>query len=382
MADDNVHENREDELIKYYFFKGYEYTDILRFLADFHDIRMSKSTLQRRLKSYGVSRRNAQYDIDAAVNEIRALLDGSECLGGYRTVWHILKMKGHQVPRTVVQLLLSQLDPEGCYLRKRHRLKRRVYRNEGPNAVWHADGYDKLKPYGFPVHGCIDGWSRKVLWLHVTRSNNYPDNIASYFLEAIQKYTGCPVKVYTDLGTENSTMAAIQCFFRNDDDAHCYCSSPRNQRIENFWSSLRRGRTAWWINFFKDMIEEQNINTGCTFQTDCLWFCFSHLIQSDLDRFVEYWNTHRIRKSRFDTVSGKPNSLYYLPEQYGGTANLLLSVPEHKFNYAKNNLVEKEDDAENFEYFQYLINTCGYSKPANWREGLELFKKLIQISGQ
>ena len=124
MADDNVHENRDDELIKYYFFKGYEYTDILRFLADFHDIRMSKSTLQRRLKSYGVSRRNAQYDIDAAVNEIRALLDGSECLGGYRTVWHVLKMKGHQVPRTVVQLLLSQLDPEGCYLRKRHRRHR------------------------------------------------------------------------------------------------------------------------------------------------------------------------------------------------------------------------------------------------------------------
>ena len=20
---------------------------------------------------------------------------------------------------------------------------------------WHVDGYDKLKPYGFPVHGCI-----------------------------------------------------------------------------------------------------------------------------------------------------------------------------------------------------------------------------------
>ena len=59
---------------------------------------MSKSMLQRRLKSYGVSRRNAQYDIDAAVNEIRALLDGSECLGEYRTAWHILKMKGHQVP--------------------------------------------------------------------------------------------------------------------------------------------------------------------------------------------------------------------------------------------------------------------------------------------
>ena len=71
-----------------------------------------------------------------------------------------------------MKLLLRELDPDGCQLRKRHKWKRRQYYNPGPNAVWHADGYDKLKPYGFPVHGCIDGWSRKLLWLVVTRSNN------------------------------------------------------------------------------------------------------------------------------------------------------------------------------------------------------------------
>ena len=66
-------------------------------------------------------------------------------------------------------------------MRKCHRPRRRVYRNERPNPAWHADGYDKSKPYGFGIHGCIDGWSRKVLWLLVTRSNSYPDNVASYF---------------------------------------------------------------------------------------------------------------------------------------------------------------------------------------------------------
>ena len=24
--------------------------------------------------------------------------------------------------------------------------------------MWHADGLDKLKPYGIAVHGCIDGY--------------------------------------------------------------------------------------------------------------------------------------------------------------------------------------------------------------------------------
>ena len=28
---------------------------------------------------------------------------------------------------------------------------------QGPNFLWHCDGYDKLKPYGLCIHGCIDG---------------------------------------------------------------------------------------------------------------------------------------------------------------------------------------------------------------------------------
>ena len=28
---------------------------------------------------------------------------------------------------------------------------------QGPNYLWHMDSYDKLKPYGISIHGCIDG---------------------------------------------------------------------------------------------------------------------------------------------------------------------------------------------------------------------------------
>ena len=50
MADNNNSEMNEDEsdLIKSYFFQGFEYKDILRFLS--HGISMSKTTLKRRLK--------------------------------------------------------------------------------------------------------------------------------------------------------------------------------------------------------------------------------------------------------------------------------------------------------------------------------------------
>lgn len=29
---------------------------------------------------------------------------------------------------------------------------------QGPNYLWHTDGYEKLNPYGFSIHGCIDGY--------------------------------------------------------------------------------------------------------------------------------------------------------------------------------------------------------------------------------
>ena len=34
--------------------------------------------------------------------------------------------------------------------------------------MWNLDRYDKLKPFGFPIHGAIDGYSRRILWLRVT----------------------------------------------------------------------------------------------------------------------------------------------------------------------------------------------------------------------
>ncbi|KXJ05230.1 hypothetical protein AC249_AIPGENE17476 [Exaiptasia diaphana] len=102
--------------------------------------------------------------------------------------------------------MLKAIDPNGVDSRKAHKLKRRVYHSLGPNSAWHADGYDKLKPYGFPIHACIDGFSRKVIWLYVTRSNNYPDNIASYYLDAVKQLGGCPRELDTDLGTENDSF--------------------------------------------------------------------------------------------------------------------------------------------------------------------------------
>ena len=96
---------------------------------------------------------------------------------------HAHPMDNVLVPRCVVAGLMGQLDPEGCQQRKARRLQRRNYTSPGPNYVWLVNGYDKLKPYGFPIHGCIGGWSHKLMWLKVTRSNNHPDIVANFYLD-------------------------------------------------------------------------------------------------------------------------------------------------------------------------------------------------------
>ena len=81
-----------------------------------------------------------------------------------------------------VRLIMNAIDSEGIRLRSRNRLRRRQYVNPGPNYVIHVDGYDKLKPFGFPIHGAIDGYSRKILWLKLGSSNNNPKRMAYYFV--------------------------------------------------------------------------------------------------------------------------------------------------------------------------------------------------------
>ena len=48
-------------------------------------------------------------------------------------IFGILNREGIQVPRIRVQQMLKEIDPEGSKLRRRHRLKRRVYINPGPD---------------------------------------------------------------------------------------------------------------------------------------------------------------------------------------------------------------------------------------------------------
>ena len=81
---------------------------------------------------------------------------------------------GLMVSRVIVAQIMKHLDTIGVNTRRRGTLRGLLYYSQGTNQVWHLDGYDKLKPYSFEIHCCIDRYSRRVLWLSVIRSNKDP----------------------------------------------------------------------------------------------------------------------------------------------------------------------------------------------------------------
>ena len=78
------------------------------------------------------------------------------------------------------------------------------------------DGYDKLKAFGFCVHGAIDGYSSRILLPEVSMTNNDPSVIAQYFITCVRGVRSVPRIIRADCGTENVNVAAIQRFLRRD----------------------------------------------------------------------------------------------------------------------------------------------------------------------
>ncbi|EDV19026.1 uncharacterized protein TRIADDRAFT_62526 [Trichoplax adhaerens] len=196
------------------------------------------------------------------------------------------------------------------------------------------------------------------------RSSNKPEIIASLYLKCAKKYSGCLMIVRSDCGAGNNLLASIQCYFRQlgrdpfaGNNARRYGTSPANQRIESWWSFYRRHRAGWWIDLFKDMVQCSILSVNNTFHTECLHFCFESILQDELDMVKDQWNSHRIRRSRTNVVSGVPDIMYYLPHRFEAY-NCMERVSAPMITEMERN-VNSEDIGENtgsmhVEYFDYV----------------------------
>ncbi|PKB99531.1 hypothetical protein RhiirA5_429527 [Rhizophagus irregularis] len=154
---------------------------------------------------------------------------------------------------------------------------------QGPNFVWSNDGYDKLHHWEFYIHRCIDAYSRYIIWIYVV-----------VFLGII------PHVIRADLGVEYNLMALVQMLVHeNHNDVRAgslswrYGNSTSNQRIEAWWSFLRKYISQFWIELFTEIEAAGEWNYfDYINRLDALFFVFMPLLIQELSEFRLKWNTH------------------------------------------------------------------------------------------
>ena len=308
----------EEDLIKHYFNRSprLKYREICFIMTEHHKIPLKLARLKSFLVRNGLNRKSTIDDglLDRIVrNEVST----SNSLIGYREMKHIISRKYHtNVSYERVRKSILRIDPEGVFLRSKNVIRRRIYRASGPFHILHIDGHDKLKRFGFAIHGGIDGFSRRIVWLKVSTTNNDPLVVANYFLQFLERYKRAPNILRFDRGTENIYCQDMQVFSTNREFSYIYGSSVRNQRIEALWSRLVRYKIKWWIDFFHAMGMDRIYNAELPLHREFLLFCFTSVLQYELNEFLEIWNTRYVRKSA-EAPGGRPDILFNFPQTEG-----------------------------------------------------------------
>ncbi|KAH3708988.1 hypothetical protein DPMN_068448 [Dreissena polymorpha] len=159
----------------------------------------------------------------------------------YMTMWkRLTEDHGLSVNRTELMQIMKHLSPHATEEQKAHRLQRSIYTVKGPNYLRHVDGCDKLKPFGFCIHGCIDGNSRRILWVEVKSSNTDPAIVTHYYLDCLKLIKLAPRILRADNGTKNSRLSFLLIrYFSTGSMAGIKSlisrKSTANQRIDAWW---------------------------------------------------------------------------------------------------------------------------------------------------
>ena len=291
--------------------------------------------------------------------------------------------------------IVKELDPDGVQAQKKKRLRRRTYAVPGPNHLWHIDGYDKLKPFGFSIHGCIDGFSRRLIWLEVGPTNKNPQVIAHFYIQAIKQLNGVPARIRCDDGTENSVIEPIHIALRSrhDDEFSVQGSfligtSPANQRIESFWSQFQKERPLWWRFFFKELSLAGYLDTDVPVVVECVRYCFMDILRNELTDVAVRWNQHLLAPSQNSSLPrGRPDSLYFVPQLYNSSSCCKEIDLEVLSDFDNSEVVTQSDDntpefLEFVDLAMQLKGVANFVKPNNIKDALLLYFELLDVINQ
>ena len=224
----------------------------------------------------------------------------------------------------------------GLQRRKPGMKKKRVkgnFHSDGPLYLISLDGHNKLKGFdnwAFPigVYGCIDTFSRKIMFMDVLRSNSNPISIAFCYVKFLKETKILPENMRLDKGTETVDMTAVHSWLTKklrpdiaDPTTTVRFGASVDNKIERLWLDIRLKVVD---KFKKELIYLQRngfYDAESEEERDILAYSFIPVVQREVDRFVCFWNHHKIRRQneKGDKIlpDGAVNFIFDNPEVFG-----------------------------------------------------------------
>ncbi len=311
-------------------------SEIIDFLQrDYPNYCWSLPTLDRRLRFFDIYYIDQSTSLQNVSEAVKKELEGPGRLLGYRAMYHKLQNEHDiRVPRHLIHNMMAHFDPDGLEarnLQKRHKRKKKPFEWDGPLSLVTLDGHDKLCVYQnwtFPlaVYGCLDTFSRKILFLFLSHSNSDPLIIGNKYLEYLTETQVLPNTLRIDRGTETGKMASIHVFLRSkfgdlDDAVDSIVFGPSTtNKIERWWRDLHERLEKYFKQQLSELLSNREYDPQNLLDRKLLYYVYKPIIERECLIFVEYWNSHRIREQK-DLVlpTGIPNHMFSFPEKYGAS---------------------------------------------------------------
>ena len=247
---------------------------------------VSRATLWRRAQEFNIAtlRSTSASISDIELDAVVQMIYQQSPNNGAVMVWGQLQSLHMFVPRRRVRESLNRVCPGAVENRSSSTIARRVYEVPCSNALWHIDGLHCLVRWRIVIHGCIDGYSRKIMYLQAS-NNNRAKTVLDLFLEAT-KENGWPSRVRSDKGGENVDVARAMLTVQGTGrSSHITGSSVHNQRIERLWRDTFRCVCHTFYSFFYDIEEMQLLSPTDELQLYSLHFTFIPILNKLLREF-------------------------------------------------------------------------------------------------
>ena len=146
------------------------------------------------------------------------------------------------------------------------------------------------------VHGCIDGFSRVIVYL-ACNTDNKSSTVLDLFKEGVRKW-GLPSRVRGDMGVENRDVARFTLNHPargTGRGSYITGRSVHNSRIERLWRDVYQAVVSLFYDLFNMMEAEGLLDPDNELHLFCLHAIYQPIINRMLETFTNAWINHKMR---------------------------------------------------------------------------------------